>query len=250
MRLRQIALVGHDLAAAKADITAVLGLGADYLDKGVAKYGLHNAVWPIGETFLEVVSPTQAGTTAGRLLDKRGGDGGYMAIFQTHDLAAARGRAAGAGVRVVDAVSGPNYAMTHLHPRDLGGAIVSIDSMEPWSHWEWGGKTWRDNVRTDVSTAIVGAELQAEDPAAMARRWAEVLGAPAVLSEGAWRIWLEGGELRFVRVADDRGEGLSAFDVAVRDPAQVRAVAQARGLLDVNDHVTLCGTRVRLVRAS
>ena len=93
MRLRQIALVGSDLEAARADITAVLGLGAAYADPGVGKYGLHNGVWPIGDTFLEVVSPTQAGTTAGRLIDKRGGDGGYMAIFQTDDLAAARARA-------------------------------------------------------------------------------------------------------------------------------------------------------------
>ena len=60
MRIRQIALVGEDLAAAKADIVDVLGLGGDYADPGVRKYGLHNAVWPIGETFLEVVSPTRA----------------------------------------------------------------------------------------------------------------------------------------------------------------------------------------------
>ena len=55
MRIRQIALVGEDLAAAKADIVDVLGLGGDYADPGVKKYGLHNAVWPIGDTFLEVV---------------------------------------------------------------------------------------------------------------------------------------------------------------------------------------------------
>ena len=68
MRLRQIALVAHDLEKARADIVAVLGLGPDYADPGVAHFGLENAVWPIGDTFLEVVSPKQAGTTAGRLL--------------------------------------------------------------------------------------------------------------------------------------------------------------------------------------
>ncbi|MFN9925969.1 MAG: hypothetical protein ACK53I_03415, partial [Phenylobacterium sp.] len=72
MRLRQIALVGADLAAAKAEITQALGLGVDYLDKGVRKFGLVNAVWPVGDTFLEVVSPAEPGTTAGRLMDKRG----------------------------------------------------------------------------------------------------------------------------------------------------------------------------------
>src|SRR5476649_479980 len=78
MRLRQIALVGKDLDAAEADIRAILGLDYAYDDPGVGKFGLKNAVFPIGETFLEVVSPRQAGTTAGRLLEKRGGDGGYM----------------------------------------------------------------------------------------------------------------------------------------------------------------------------
>lgn len=247
MRLRQIALVGKDLAAAKADIVAVLGLGGDYADPGVGKYGLANAVWPVGDTFLEVVSPTMDGTTGGRLLDKRGGDGGYMVILQTRDIAEARARVAALGVRVVDQADRDGVAMTHLHPRDVGAAILSIDAMEPWERWEWGGPDWRAQVRTETSLGIVGAELQAEDPLAMAARWAEVLGAEAKLSGSVWRVGLEGAELRFVAVADGRGEGLGAFDVAVRDPVGVRAVAQARGLVDAGGAVVLCGTRVNLI---
>ena len=61
MRLRQIALVGADLDAAEADIRAILGLDYAYDDPGVGKFGLKNAVLvPIGDTFLEVVSPRQA----------------------------------------------------------------------------------------------------------------------------------------------------------------------------------------------
>jgi catechol 2,3-dioxygenase-like lactoylglutathione lyase family enzyme len=249
MRLRQIALVGSDLAAARADITAVLGLGADYADPGVGKYGLHNGVWPIGDTFLEVVSPTQAGTTAGRLLDKRGGDGGYMAIFQCHDIAAARARIAAEGVRIADQFDGDGVAFTHLHPRDLGGAIVSVDAMVPTARWEWGGPHWEHNVRTEVACEIVGAELQGDDPAAMAARWAGALGLEARAVEGGWRIETEGGALRFVTPADGRGEGLGAFDVAVRNPADVMARAKAQGCLDAEGHIVLCGTRVHLVQA-
>jgi hypothetical protein len=85
MRLRQIALVATDLAAARADISAVLGVQYAFDDPAVGKYGLRNAVFPIGDTFLEVVSPKESGTTAGRLLEKRGGDGGYMVILQVDD---------------------------------------------------------------------------------------------------------------------------------------------------------------------
>jgi hypothetical protein len=247
MRLRQIALVGRDLAAARADVEAVLGLGQPYADPGVGHYGLHNAVWPIGDTFLEVVAPTREGTTAGRLLEKRGGDGGYMAIFQTADLDAARARIAAEGVRIVDQTDRPSAAFTHLHPKDIGGAIVSIDRMSPPEHWEWAGPDWRANVRTEVATAITGAELQGDDPAAMAAKWSAVLDCPAEPQGDGWRIRLDGGEIRFTPPRDDRGEGLTAFDVAVRDPDDVRARARARGRLGADGEVVLCGTRVRLV---
>jgi catechol 2,3-dioxygenase-like lactoylglutathione lyase family enzyme len=251
MRLRQIALVGADLAAAEADIRAILGLDYAYDNPGVGKFGLKNAVFPIGETFLEVVSPRQAGTTAGRLLEKRGGDGGYMVILQVRDIVEARARIAEAGARVVEQadLQGGSVAMSHVHPKDIGGAILSLDYMDPWTRWEWGGPVWRENIRRDTSTAIVGAELQGEDPSAMARRWGEVLGlSPGPMSEGS-RIGLEGGEIRFVKAVDGRGDGLGCFDVAVRDPDAVRAAAKDRGKLGEGGEVALCGTRVRLVQA-
>ena len=248
MRIRQIALVGEDLAAAKADIVDVLGLGGDYADPGVRKYGLHNAVWPIGDTFLEVVSPTQEGTTAGRLLDKRGGDGGYMVILQVDDMKAARELATAKGVRFADKFDGDGYGFTHLHPKDVGGAILSLDEMVPYDRWEWGGPKWRDNVKTDVSTGIVGAEVQADDPDAMSKRWAEVLGRERTGGGDAWTIPLKDGEIRFSKATDGRGDGVAAFDVAVRDPDAVRARAKARGRVDAAGNVELCGTRIGLVK--
>jgi hypothetical protein len=247
MRLRQIALVAHDLAAARAEITAVLGLDYDYDDPGVGKYGLKNAVFPVGTTFLEVVSPKAPGTTAARLLDKRGGDGGYMVILQVDDLAEARARVRDVGARIVDQTDNDGAAFTHIHPKDIGGAILSLDHMNPKERWEWGGPHWHDHVRTDVSVAIVGAELQAEDPSRMAARWAAVLGRSAQQRDGGWRIDLDEGEIRFVAVRDGRGEGLGAFDVAVRNLSDVRSRAEAMGLLDADGVVVLSGTRVGLV---
>jgi catechol 2,3-dioxygenase-like lactoylglutathione lyase family enzyme len=249
MRLRQIALVAHDLAAARAEITAVLGLDYAYDDPGVGKYGLKNAVFPVGTTFLEVVSPNAPVTTAARLLEKRGGDGGYMVILQVDDLAEARARVSDVGARVVDQTDKDGAAFTHIHPKDVGGAILSLDHMNPKERWEWGGPVWRDHARTDVSVAIVGAELQAENPSRMAIRWAAVLGRPAKQSDGGWRIDLDEGEIRFVPARDGRGEGLGAFDVAVRNVREVYSRAEAKGLLDPDGVVILSGTRVRLVAA-
>jgi hypothetical protein len=248
MRLRQIALVAQDLAAARADIAAVLGLDYAYDDPGVGKYGLRNAVFPIGDTFLEVVSPKEPGTTAGRLLQKRGGDGGYMVILQVDDLAQARARVKNAAARIADQSDKDGAAFTHIHPKDIGGAILSLDRMVPKERWEWGGPHWQSHVCTDTSVKIAGAELQANDPAQMAARWAQVLGRAAGENAGVWRIRLDDGEIRFSAASDGRGEGLGAFDVVVRDLDAVRAKAAARGLLAPDDAVMLAGTRVRLRR--
>ena len=248
MRLRQIALVGADLARAEADIRAVLGLDYAWDDPGVGKFGLRNAVFPVGETFLEVVSPKAEGTTAGRLIEKRGGDGGYMVILQVHDIAKARAAIAAAGARVVEDISLKGVEASHIHPRDIGGAIVSLDWMDSWGRWEWGGPVWRENRRTDVSTRIVGAEIQSADPDAMSARWSEVLAMPREQAAAGWRIPLEeDGEIRFVTAIDGRGDGLRAFDITVKDPAAVRETARARGAF-TDGEVVLCGTVVKLVQ--
>jgi hypothetical protein len=62
-----IALVAQDLEPVLENLCAVLELEVCFRDPGVAEFGLHNALLPIGTSFLEVVSPTRAGTTAGRL---------------------------------------------------------------------------------------------------------------------------------------------------------------------------------------
>ena len=83
----------------------------------------------------------------------------------------------------------------------------------------------------------------------MAARWAAVLGRSAKQSDGGWRIDLDEGEIRFVPTRDGRGEGLGAFDVAVRNLSEVRRRAETLGLLDANGVVVLSGTRVGLIAA-
>ena len=65
MRLRQVALVARELDRSVEDLCAVLGIGVAHNDPNMAIFGLVNAVVPVGNTFLEVVSPAVGGTTAG-----------------------------------------------------------------------------------------------------------------------------------------------------------------------------------------
>jgi hypothetical protein len=250
MRVRQVALVARDLEPVVEDLCAVLGVELVYRDTAIKVFGLHNAVLGIGDAFLEVVSPVEPGTTAGRFLDRRGGDGGYMVVVQSDDLDADRRRMAELGVRIVWEVTLPDIASIHLHPRDVGGAILSLDEARPPESWRWAGTEWKSRVRTDVTRAIIGVELQANDPQAMATRWSQVLDRPAVRTvDETYEIRLDQGTIRFVPDRDGRGDGLSAIDLAVSDRARLLEAARARDLDATDDDVSICGTRIRLSRA-
>ena len=240
MRLRQIALVAKDLEPVVADLCAVLDIEVGFRDPGVHAFGLHNAVMPIGDTFLEVVSPIQPQTTAGRYLERRRGDGGYMVIIQSDNLAADRQRLDRLGVRVVWSVDLGDARTLHLHPRDIGGAIVSLDEMEPPASWKWAGPDWQTKVRTDVSCAIVGVEMQSGDPLALAARWAEVLHRHVRDVNGAAAIVLDSGTIRFVPARDGRGEGVTGVDLNVADHQRLAANARLRGIV-VDDARVLIG---------
>src|SRR5665213_4007333 len=119
VRLRQAVLVARDLDPAYERLRDALGLSEPFRDPGVGMFGLHNVVCALGEDFLEIVSPTQDGTAAGRHLERRG-EGGYMLIFQLDDLAAARERAQALGMRTVWSIDIDDISASHLHPADLG----------------------------------------------------------------------------------------------------------------------------------
>ncbi len=72
MRIRQIVFAAADLQAGAATLGTLLGMAAPYRDPGVAEFGLDNAVFVFGDQFVEIVSPTRSGTTAGRLIERRG----------------------------------------------------------------------------------------------------------------------------------------------------------------------------------
>lgn len=219
IRLRQVALVARDLDAVVDELCSAFGLTVCFHDPGVREFGLHNALMVIGDQFLEVVSPIEDGTTAGRLLDRRGGDGGYMAIYEVDDL---DGRVSHLGrhdVRVVWSGDFADIRGRHLHPRDVGGTLVSLDQPVPNGSWRWGGPAWQPHPNGAAVTGIAGVSISADDPGAMRARWEELGLATSV---------------RFV-AAGERGEGLDGVDLVAADRDRTGETRQ------------LCGVVFRLV---
>ena len=243
MRIRQIVFDAHELPANAERLAALLALDPPYADPGVGEFGLHNAVFVLGDQFVEIVVPTRTGTAAGRLLERRG-DSGYMLILQTADFDRERTRLDALGVRRVWAKELPDIRAMHLHPKDIGGTIVSIDQPVPAASWRWGGPQWRVQGGRAGAQRVRGVTLGVGDPPAMARRWAEVLGLPAPAPQGAGqRLMLDGGWLDFVP-ADARGDGIAGFTLAVADRDAVLARARAAGLRADGDGFGLMGARI------
>ncbi len=208
MRLRQVAWVAGDLGKAEAAIVDELGLDRCFRDPGVAAFGLHNALFPIGDQFLEVVSPLagNADTAGGRHLERRGGDSGYMVILQTDQLEAVKERATKADVRIVfealggEASDGTTIRGIHFHPKDVGGAILSIDQSATAAEWAWAGPQWRDHVRDERVRRLTSVTIEVVDPEAAAATWSALVGIPVADDT---TIELDDAIIRFVN--GDRG---------------------------------------------
>jgi hypothetical protein len=218
-RLRQVALVASDLGAACARIEDELGVHDPFRDPGVAEFGLTNAVYEIGDTFLEVVSPAVDGTTAGRYLERRGGDAGYMALFQVADTERTRRRAAAMGLRIVWQADLPDISGTHLHPQDVRGAIVSFDTPLVPASWRWAGPRWIAGPPADAHPTphLAGLVVRVIDVDAAGRAWAGVLDAS-----------LEEHGIRFEPALDASDEGIAVVELA-----------------DFEHEATICGVTFR-----
>ena len=249
MRLRQCVFVAKDLESSREELCDILGIEVAYRDPGVAKWGLVNVVCPTGNDFLEIVTPFQQGTSAGRYLDRRKGDGGYMVILQVADAAAERKRVTDLGVRAVAQKDLPEYQYTHFHPSDTTGVLLSLDTtfapkgVAPTLWWPPAEKGWLKHSRSDVTNGLEGVEIQHEDPDKAAATWAKILNRPVKDDI----IRLDGAQIRFVPIVDGRGPGVSAYDVKVVDRERVLAAAEKRGRKRGPAQVEVCGCRINLV---
>jgi len=219
VRLRQVVLITRHLPAVTGRLEAELGLGPGFRDDGVGFFGLENRVLAAGDCFVEVLTPLTEDSAGHRYLERKGADGGYMAIFQFRDREAPRARAAELGIRVVWRADLPDISGTHLDPRDVPGAIVSLDWADPPESWHWAGPEWRGGAPEGAGPGgITALEVAVADPGDAARRWAAVLGPDVRLDGSEIRLPEAGQVLTFVGAADRRDHGIVGCGLVLRRP--------------------------------
>jgi hypothetical protein len=245
MRIRQIVFAAQDLKSASDVLANLFALGTPFPDPGVAEFGIHNAVFAFGDQFIEVISPNQPDTACGRHL-ARHGDSGYMVLLQTDNFAREKARWADLGVRTIWNTELDNITAAHLHPKDVGGAIVSVDEPRPAASWRWGGPEWQQQPGRTEGQKILGLTLQAPDAEAMAMRWAQVfnLAPPTPIPNGR-HLHLDDGFVDIL-TSKDSTAGLCGFKLSVDEPEKVLAAARKANLPLSDQHFDLLGARITL----
>ena len=248
LRLRQICLVAPDLEPAVDAVRAIFGLEVCFRDPAVGKYGLVNALFVFGHQYLEIVAPTREGTTAGRFIERSGGRGGYMAIFDCTDPERRRELVQTLGVRVANLLDYPGYFGIQLHPRDCRATMLEFDRTEGAQDLDGpyhpAGEHWRDAQRLDRVRGMPMIEVESPDPADLAGHWGRIADRSVVAdTDGRPALRFEQGAVSFVAAPTGTPERLSAVHVEVADPRAVLAAAVARGCTLEGDGFLLCGVR-------
>ena len=232
-RLRQAVVAATDFTRTTSALEAALGVRDPFHDPGIVHFGLRNAVYAVGDTFVEVVAPVREDTAAGRQIARAGGDCGYMCMFELADEQAVRARVAAAGVRLVHDSTHPDIVDLHLHPKDVPAAIVALDVTNPPGSWRWGGPQWEGAVPDHAPGGLTGMTVAVHDPRQVAATWAQLIG---VECDGS-TLRIDGGRQRidFASAAPDEVERIVEVRAAVGGGQGEATVA---GVRFVTEHVS------------
>jgi len=221
---------------------------------------LKNFLIPIGGDFIEVVSPTKPGTTAGRLIEKRG-DGGYMIIMQTEDAKKRREYIEAKGLsKVIFEHSYTDSVCIQYHPKGIkGGMMPELDSHIPgpknptpvqsrFSPWHACGSDvdrYRAGMQRTEHLTLEGCVLRLQPGdlghEAAAREWEAIFG--VVRSRDL--LAFTNARLGFIPGRQGQPEGLVSITIGVKGQDKYDAILERARQAGVcgNDGIDMCGVK-------
>lgn len=263
--IRQVVVATNNLRELGAEICAIFDVKLAFKDD-LSVFGLENVLIPFGHDFVEVLTPIVPNQecAGGRWIDRHGGDCGYMVIAQVSDFEAAVAPAEAHEIRSVWDIDREAFNVDilarHLHPADIGGAILSLDEMQPTEHWPWAGprEHWLENVSTSRVTGVDGVVFVCKDPLVTATKWGDVLDVDSAECQrgdepSGYELAYGSSSVRFIPCegpyADLGLKGsalLAGFDIRTSDKKAILATAKQRHAKADDTSVWLGGVRWNL----
>jgi len=248
MRLRQLVFVSKERDRLAKEICDVFDLKEAYNDPGLISFGLENVLIPLNDTFFEIVMPVQENTTAERFFEKIGGEGGYMIIVDVKNFEQENERVENSEIKIVwngnRQEEGIHARTIHLHPKQVGGAILSLDKMIPEDEWLWAGTNWKEHINKSLVDCISGVILQSSDPNKLCSQWELALGKKRD-SSSALNISLDQSNISFIKDLSSEEDKIYAFVIKTLDREAVIENAKLKGFL-INGEIYIGGIKIIL----
>ena len=241
IRFRQICVATLELErdiSLFAEILNVLPCHRSRLDH----FGLENAMFAIGGSFIELVAPTQDQTAVHRFLNRSQGRGGYMAIFDCDDVQRQKSLAQSQNISIVFERSTPEAELLQLNPKDTGVTMLEFDhhtgGEDRLCAYEWAGRDWQKHLNSDVDIAEV--TMTCRDPELIHTKWSPLF--PSMFPSDRNNIELTHGTIRFVTDQQQSpNDYFSAVRLITHDPETYLARAKGAGLEISDGKFNLCG---------
>jgi methylmalonyl-CoA/ethylmalonyl-CoA epimerase len=126
-KIEHIALAVSDLDEAIRFYEDVWGLTVAHRER-VDDQGIEEAMLPLGDSFLQLVAPTQPDSAVGNFLARRG-EGLHHVAYEVDDLRAAMSELETSGVHLVDdepRPGGRGHMVAFVHPDGNRGVLVEL----------------------------------------------------------------------------------------------------------------------------
>jgi len=126
-RVEHIAIAVKDLEAAKRIFEEKLGLALEY-EEELPQYGTKLAMFPVRETYLELLQAMAPGTETDRWIAERG-EGLYHICLEVDDIQSALAELKAKGVRLLDErprVGHGNTQIAFLDPQSTANVLIEL----------------------------------------------------------------------------------------------------------------------------
>lgn len=122
-----VGIAVRDLDAAVERYRRTLGVEPTHRER-VEDQGVEEVLFPVGDSFIQLLGALGPDTPVGAFLAKRG-PGVHHVAYRVDDVAAALARLSDEGVRLVDEVprrGSRGTLIAFVHPRDMEGVLVEL----------------------------------------------------------------------------------------------------------------------------
>ena len=126
-RLDHVGIAVADLPAARALYEQVLGLEPAH-EETIPDQGVHEVLYRLGESWVQLVTPLAPDTPVGRFLAKRG-EGLHHVGYAVPDVAAALEHLRASGAQLIDErprTGSGGTTVAFVHPRSFMGVLIEL----------------------------------------------------------------------------------------------------------------------------